>query len=324
MDLQLVACSDDKDWDGFVDHSQQGTVFCKSAFLWALGKKLERWFVKDTDIVVAAFPVLFDDKQPIVAPHPYTLYQGLMFHENVDTQPSHRSVLHRLEIADFLLSKLSSTYSLISLCTHPTLIDIRSFLWFNFHEPEKGQFVVDTRYTARLCLADFQKEQYLKEIRTLRRREIIRAQKAGYEIVINNDITTLDHLHDLTFRRQNLNRSSRDVDLLRNISEVALTYGLGRSMKAVSPKGEIASANLILRDRQASYYLFGANDPDFRSSGASSLLMFEAIAQAAEEGRDYFDFIGINSPNRGDYKVSFNAQPALYHTLTWQKPTSAL
>jgi len=31
------------------------------------------------------------------------------------------------------------------------------------------------------------------------------------------------------------------------------------------------------------------------------------------------DFVGINSPNRGDFKTSFDAVPARYFLVTWQK-----
>ena len=322
MGFHLSACRDGQVWDDFVDRSLQGSVFCKSAFMSALGRKLERWLVSEAAKIVAAYPVLLNDEQPIAAPHPYTLYQGLMFHPDVDAEPSHRGVPHKLKITDFLLEQLAEQYSRISLCTHPNLDDIRSFLWFNYHQPERGVFTVHTRYTGLLNLHQFEKTKHLGEIRTLRKREFVRAGTKGFKVVDSNDIDTLDRLHDLTFKRQDLNRSESDVTLLRGIAEAALNHGFGRCLTAINPAGDVASAILILFDKRAEYYLIGANHPDFRQSGASTYLMLEAIEQAAKAGATYFDFVGINSPARGDYKVSFNAQPVAYHMLDWKRPES--
>jgi hypothetical protein len=322
MRFELVACNDDQLWDEFVDHSLQGTVFCKTVFIAALGTELERWLVFEGAKAVAAYPVLLNDRQPISAPHAFTLYQGVMFHPEVDAQPLHRGVQHKLKITDFLLEQMVERYSCISLCTHPNLSDIRSFLWFNYHQPEMGLFRVQTCYTGLLNLQQFERERHLGEIRTVRRSEILRAGKRGYKAVESSDIDTLDRLHELTFRRQGLSRLESDGPLVRSIAQAALRHGFGRCLMAIDPAGNVASANLILLDKRAAYYLIGANHPDFRKSGASTFLLLEAIEHAAKAGAKYFDVLGINSPNRGDYKVSFNAQPVAYYTLDWKRPQS--
>lgn len=323
MNLRLALSEDDRLWDDFVDNSRQGSIFCKSAFMAALGKQVERWLLSEDDRAVAAYPVLLESRgTPAFAPHAYTMYQGLMFHESVDEQALHRRVQHKLKLTDFLLEELSARYPRISLCTHPNLDDIRSFLWFNYHSTDKGIFQVHTRYTGLLSLASFEQQSFLSQVRSLRKREFVRATKDGYQITESQDVATLDRLHGLTFERQGLTRSDTDVVLLQDIAEAALKHKFGRCMTAVSSNGEIASANLILFDKRTAYYLFGANDPDFRSSGASTYLMCAAIDAAAKEGLEYFDFVGINSPDRGDYKVSFNARPVPYHTLDWQKPVA--
>ncbi|MFN8657716.1 MAG: GNAT family N-acetyltransferase [Candidatus Obscuribacterales bacterium] len=324
MNLRLTACDDDRVWDDFVERSLQGSVFCQSAFMAALGKPVERWLLSEDEWVVAAYPVLMNGiGAPAAAPHAYTLYQGLMFHSDIDLEAPHRGVQHKLKLTDFLLEELSLRYSRISLCTHPQLDDIRSFLWFNYHRAEKGVFQAHTRYTGLLSLENFDQQSYLSQVRSLRKREFARATRDGYRVVESTDVAALDRLHELTFARQGLTRSPSEVALLRSITEGALKQGFGQCMTAVNGAGEIASANLILFDKRTAYYLIGANHPDFRSSGASTYLMCAAIERAASMGLKHFDFVGVNSPDRGDYKLSFNARPVLYHTLDWQKPSDS-
>jgi len=64
----------------------------------------------------------------------------------------------------------------------------------------------------------------------------------------------------------------------------------------------------FVTDSDCAYYLFGANDPDLRYANASSKLLIENIAIFAAQGLKRFDFVGVNSPQRGDFKLSFNAE----------------
>ena len=61
-----------------------------------------------------------------------------------------------------------------------------------------------------------------------------------------------------------------------------------------------------------SYYLIGANDPNYRKDGAGGFVVLEQIRYCIEQGLSYEDFMGINSPLRGDFKTSLNADPVSY------------
>ena len=74
------------------------------------------------------------------------------------------------------------------------------------------------------------------------------------------------------------------------------------------------SANLFLHDRDCSYYFLGANDPHFRGTGAGTSLLIEQIHRSILAGKKNVDMVGVNSPNRGDYKTSFNAELVMYIT----------
>ena len=65
-----------------------------------------------------------------------------------------------------------------------------------------------------------------------------------------------------------------------------------------------------------SYYLIGANDPNYRKDGTGGFVVLEQIRYCIEQGLSYVDFIGINSQLRGDFKTSFNANPTPYFTFS--------
>jgi lipid II:glycine glycyltransferase (peptidoglycan interpeptide bridge formation enzyme) len=64
--------------------------------------------------------------------------------------------------------------------------------------------------------------------------------------------------------------------------------------------------------------LFGANDPAMREANASSKLLLDNIALSAQKGLQIFDFVGVNSPQRGDFKLSFNAELVPYQEVHLQ------
>ena len=64
--------------------------------------------------------------------------------------------------------------------------------------------------------------------------------------------------------------------------------------------------NLFLFDQRRAYYLFGANSPDLRATGGSTRLILDSILNARSRGLEEIDFVGVNSPKRGDFKLSFN------------------
>ena len=86
-------------------------------------------------------------------------------------------------------------------------------------------------------------------------------------------------------------------------------------MSAASVNDSIASMAFFVSDAKCAYYLFGVNDPDMRDANASSKLLLNNIELSAHKGLKRFDFVGVNSPKRGDFKLSFNAELVPYQEV---------
>ena len=320
MSLTLKPCEDKQRWDRFVASSPQENVFCTTPFVDALGEDYDFWLVEKDGCPQLGAVVLKRDGQPIYAPYPFTMYQGILFDGSSRSMPHHRRVKWALRVTEFLLSEMEQRYERISFCLHYGVEDLRSFQWFHYHEPQRGQFKIELRYTGLLDLLavpDF--DAYLMTIRKVRRYEYRRAQSAGLTIEESDDMDTLDRLHRLTFERQGIERSPEEVRLLRAISEAALSEGFGQLLLCRDKQGDTVSATLFLYDSHCGYYLFGANDPEYRRTGSGTYLLLENIRRCKEKGLAKVDFVGINSPNRGDFKTSFNAVPMPYYVATWER-----
>jgi hypothetical protein len=319
--LELYEFGDPAEWDAFVADSPQGSVFCESRFLEAAGAEFEALAVGEAGRREAAALVIMDHGAPIRAPAHYTMYQGVLFDASVTSLVNHRRVRRSLELVTFLLEALAEGRPRISFCLHPSFQDVRAFNWFHYGQPELGLFDVDVQYTATIDLEQqSDRDQLLAGARKSRRQDHHRAIREGFSFDETHDVTTFMRLYRDTFKRQQIEIPETDVALVESIARGSLDNRFGRLYAANSPDGQVASMALFLHDATTAYYLFGANDPAFRPSGASTMLLFEALWRSREVGMRKADLVGVNSPDRGDYKTSFGAQVEPYFVAHWERP----
>lgn len=293
-------------WDVFVSTSPQRSVFVFSKFLDSLQADYDLVTCYEKNKIVAGAVLIYTEGgAPIDAPFPFTQYQGVLLADNAG-QLAHSRITHDFKVVEYFVSRLVDHYRKFCLCHSWRLNDLRPFQWYNYHEPEKGQFNVGLRYTAVMNLHQYDDfESYLASIRLCRKQEFRKASRMLRFEYSDND-AMLDVLHAKTFQRQNLERSKQESVLVRSICRCAIAGDYGKMSVAFLDE-EPVSAVLFLYDDRTAYYLFAANDPHYRNTGAGSFLMLSMIRDAIARGISEIDFVGANSPNRGDFKISFNA-----------------
>jgi len=227
-----------------------------------------------------------------------------------------------MKALNFLLSDLEQRYARISFCTHPATLDLRAFQWFHYHQPGRGRFSIDLAYTALLDLSSLPGIDGLAAISGDRRRDLHKAVSAGLMAEPTTDLGLLARLYRATFERQQITVDRRTEELMLGIAGNALARGFGELLLCRHPGGDVISLTLFLHDRRCGYYLIAANDPQHRSTGGATYLLLECIRRCMERGLSCVDFVGVNSPNRGDFKLGFNASPVPYFAVNWERPGS--
>lgn len=309
--LSLLETTDAAAWDARLPGSPQATVFCGTPFLRALGCRHRLYEVRDGQRLLALLPVTEDEAGERVRAMPFTPYQGLLFLHAPGTAHRQR-VLDEFRIAEFVAAELATRYREVRLSLSWQVQDLRPFLWHNYHADGAPRYSVTPRYTALLPLAGLTADSYPAQVRACRRQEW---RKAGSH-ELRDDIAVDDflRLYVATFERQDLEVGDSQLAIVRRITEAALAGGWGRLAGCSTPQG-LASATLFVHDHRRSYYLFGANDPSQRNSGAATRLIFDNVFDAVQRGLAEVDFVGVNSPARGDFKLSFDPELKLYFEL---------
>ncbi len=308
MPNMIINFNEDKiAWDAFAIKSPQRSVFIYTKFLDSLIVKYDLITCHSKGDIVAGVVILYNESgDPMLGTFPFTQYQGLLLADNT-RMAAHSQITHEFKVVEYLIEQMTGHYRNLSFCHSWRVLDLRSFQWYNYNEPEKGQFKIDLRYTGILNLSEFKSyELYMASVRQVRRQDFKKASKV-LSFRFSNDVLLLDKLHSKTFQRQNIDRPNRDSMLLQSICCRSIADGYGKI--GVAYLDEVpCSAVLFLYDDRTAYYLFGANDPAYRKIGSGTFALMKMIEDAFSLGLEEVDFVGANSPQRGDFKISFNAE----------------
>ena len=169
------------------------------------------------------------------------------------------------------------------------------FHWYGFR--------LETRYTH--VLRDLEAAADIAYFRSSARREIRKAQRS---LAVRTDLG-LDRfvaVNRMSFERQGI-RLPYQPEVLARVDAACRQRSAATTYFAEDASGRVHAAIYIVRDRCASYYLLGGADPELRTSGAHSLLMWHAIRDSVGVS-GCFDFEGSMNRAIGRFFRSFNPE----------------
>jgi hypothetical protein len=150
---RLEQTLDFEKWDKLVDDSPQGTIFSKSIYLNSFGGKYHIYFVfKGEELrggvatVVKGEDVILDD---------FIVYNGIFFNKPTNRQNRSQQISEQFRLSEFVAEELIERYRNLEIALHPTILDVRSFLWVNYGKENSPKYVPDIRYTSYLDISDF-------------------------------------------------------------------------------------------------------------------------------------------------------------------------
>ena len=308
----LAISNNNQEWDQFQDASVHGCVYQYSNYIDSLNISNDKIFLKKNNITLAA-AIIFKNNNSVRIP--YSLYQGISIVNDANLKEQ-QVTSRNFKITTDFLELLIKEYNNFKFCLSPYFEDIRPFLWLNYHDEKASKFKIDLRYTGLIDLKKYENfDNYFQSIRSVRKRVFIKHDEKNLRIEETKDVQTFINLYKKTFDRQNIDIS--DLSLVESIINSAINNSYGTLSICYDAENNPHSGIVILYDKNTAYYAFGATDPDYRSSGASVILMVNCIRKAFDMNLKSFDMCGVNSPNRGDFKLSFNARLLSYFEVSF-------
>lgn len=163
---------------------------------------------------------------------------------------------------------------------HYSITNWLPFYWYNFTQTTRYTYVIENLKNLDQVWAGFQ-----ENIRT-----DIRKAKKKVEVRTDLDIEQFIDINSYTFSRQNL-RLPYSRELVRRLDAGCIKHEARKIFFAEDAQGQVHAAIYIVWDDKSAYYMMGGADPELRNSGATSLLMWEAIKFASDVTKK-FDFEG--------------------------------
>lgn len=322
----LIRASFDEKWNAFISASPQGTIFSRKEFLEVLDAWPKIYYCMKNNEIKAAL-LLFtdaeDSKRSI--PHELVIYHGVL-HSPPTTDKNQAQIRSdQFAVMEFIAEKAMEKFKTVHLAMHPSIADMRPFLWVNYHN-SGPKYNATIRYTSYLNIQEFKKELSFEDMvafrnmATLRRRELRRARRDG---VVTTETKLTDELvdfHMLTMKRQQIPISTTELEEIRRIIERLSETGLGRMFVARNARGEVGSIVFFGLDEKRAYYIFGAGNPEAKDSHTGTAIFWDAFTMLAQSGVLQVDLEGVNSPQRGWFKLGFGGDLRTYY---WIEKTKA-
>ncbi|WP_442604294.1 methicillin resistance protein [Paenibacillus sp. KN14-4R] len=147
-------------------------------------------------------------------------------------------------------------------------------------------------------------------------------RKASSILEVRRGLSSQDfyHHHQSTLLHRG-SKISYSFELLDRIIQATKARNSGDVFYAVDAKGNIHAASLIVWNSLSSYYLICSINPEFRDTGALSLIIYEAMKCLADKTRN-FDFEGSMIKSVEYSNRQFGAIQTPYFCIT--KTNSAL
>lgn len=312
-----------EEWDWIVDASPQGTLFSESGYLAACGRDHSLFVIRQGRQIKAGLSVIHTEDGKGCELDDLVIHNGLIFVPD-DTKKPVRARSERFELTEFTIDFLARHYDHIELALAPGVEDMRPFLWHNYHDPDLGRkFILDLRYTSYLdisslkgCEEFFEKTECFRAMDTFRQRHIRQAHRMCAKVTKDGNTSLfIDYFRNLMARQGEPvleNKLARMEKLITTLLEndKAELYEVRNHLS------EVVYMVFYGWDRKRAYYLFGAGHPEINEAYQGTFAHWGAFVDLANRiGICEVDMEGVNSPQRGWFKLGFGGDLRSYYQV---------
>jgi len=307
-------------WDNLVTKSDNGTIFCTSQYLKNIDANIAPYYYRRNQELRAAVLLIESPDRLDTCLHDFVIYNGVIFAPPQNKQNRSQIISEQFEISSFVAEELARIYKCVNMQLHPTIVDIRPFLWYNYGSDDH-KYTVDLRYTSYLSIEDFSGAEKLEDISTYLQASNARRQEIRYasrEKVVTKEEFNPDLFVDFyneTMKRQDIAVEEDVLNQMKSLITSLFRANIGRMFVSYLASGEPGSMAFYAMDSKRGYYLFGANDPMLRDSHTGTAVLWDAFHVLSKDGIREIDMEGVNSPHRGWFKLSFGGDIRPYYQI---------
>jgi hypothetical protein len=198
------------------------------------------------------------------------------------------------------LIRLLPSHDLFSQSFNTAVTNWLPFYWNGFEQTTRYTYILDGLHDLGSVW-----NEMAANVRT-------HIRKAEKKLKIHTDpnVDLLYETNALTFKRQGL-QPPYSKDYVKNLDSACARRDARRMFFAIDDRGRCHHAIYVVFDKRSAFNIMSGGDPELRSSGAASLLMWEAIKFAAQVS-PRFDFEGSMLERVEPFVRAFGAKQVPY------------
>jgi hypothetical protein len=228
--------------------------------------------VREDGLIVARLPFVLRSRYglDVLTTPKLTQSLGPLFSDTEASDSKRQEELVRLLIEDL------PPFDIFSQNLHPAVTSWLPFHWLGFTQTTNYTLVIPDLTDLDAVYARFDRGK---------KGDINRARR---KVEVRRDLPSealYDHLEESLLARGN--RPSYSRSLLNRVYEACVSRDQGRSYYAEDAQGRMHAAIFVVWDASSAHYLISSIHPDFRGTGAGSLLVWEAIKESASVTRQF-------------------------------------
>lgn len=309
-------------WDVMVSRSPQGTLFSETCYLNAVGCNYHLWWVCQGTEVKAGVCVTVSDDEQHCRLNESVIYGGILF--NLDQKRQAVKRRHdEFHITEFVAERLAENYNSVELTLSPNFMDMRPFQWYNYHVADLSRYTINLRYTSHLKISELrdfigieEESRLFADMETVRRYSVREGRKKGGKVIEASGCNVLISYYQPLMEAQGKTQSMEKLAIMRRIIDTLSQSGRANVFHVVDANEIVLYAVAYAWDEKRAYYLFGAGHPDVSTSWQGTLLHWESFKYLAQQkGINEVDLEGVNSPQRGWFKLSLGGDLQPYYQV---------
>lgn len=262
-------------------------------------------FAYSGDVIVAAWPVPYDQKRRLIITPTLTQRLGpLIFYP--ENQKYEARLGYEKKIVSQLIDQLPK-FNKMRLNLGYDCTNWLPYYWKGFEQTTRYSYVIDNMISL---------ESVYKELKSSARGKIKKGGKY-VDLVLNDSIEEFYRINSMTFIRQGM-RTPYSLDLIKAMDNELRSRGLRKIFFAKDKEtGRYHSALYLMWDSHTSYLHLMGDDPSLRNHGAGMFLIWKAIEYTFEELRlRNFDFEGSMIEGIEEVRRSFGAVQKQYFQIS--------
>ncbi len=254
--------------------------------------------------VVAVLPYVISKKKSFkfITPQFLSPYQGVWM-KYPEGQKYASKIGYEKEVINELIKQLPKTDSFKQNFL-PEITNWMPFSWKGFQQTTRYTYVIKDVSNTNSVFANF-KENI--------RREIRKAEKT-LVVTLSKDI---DLLYQLKLKVYQENKEDYPIPFkkLKTVYDFCLKNNCGELLIAQDEAKNVHSILLYVWDNNSAYYLHGATDSNFKTTGSMSLLLWDAIKRSSTKTKA-FNFEGSMVESIERYFRAFGGEQIPYFQIS--------